>query len=408
MLRCVNLLLIPSILVASILVASMVLSTARGQDGAAKLEPVAAAEQEADAVAPLVTKFYDVSLLVASQQPLLSVNNTPPDSGLAHLLPGGPGGGGGGFGGGGQGGGGGFFSVPIEPTQFGGQGGGMGGGGNSAGGVSAVPFVQNTSAGNTVGAGTLVGTIHTIVAPETWSSNGGTGDITSFGDILIIRQTAAVHVEIGEFLKSLTDMAIQKASYQLEAWWLPLDETSQIQLKGLLDGPLDESKVVEQLSTLCQNESGYHGTMLCREHVATRMSSGKETPIITGSTPVVGTGSSGDSPQVRILHLGLILQARISSLPGSPSAVEKTDTVEQLDLNFGSQITGRDAKIQDWDQAGKIDRYILGKDNAEGFCRLKIGKPTLVASLTQLSDFTDDADGLSELQLVVRITRVDD
>lgn len=380
MIRCVN-----SLLISFIFVFSMVLSSARSQDFSLGLSTSVVAD-DAKQNEPLVTKFYDVSLLVASQQPLLSVNNSLPGNGLAHLSSGDPSGGGG------------------VSSGFGG--GGMAGGG--MGRVSTVPFVQNASAGNTVGAETILGIIQTIVASETWSNNGGAGDITSFGDILIIRQTAAVHLEIGEFLKSLTDMAVQKGTYQLEAWWLPLDEAAQIQLKGLLDGPLDESKVMEQLSTLCQNESGYHGTMLCREHVATHMSSGKETPVITGSTPVVGTGSSGDSPQVRILHLGLILQARISSLPGSPSAGEKSDAVEQLDLNFGSQVTGRDTKVQDWDQAGKIDRFVLGRHNAEGFCRVKIGRPTLIASLTSLSEFSDDVDGSSELQLVVRITRVDE
>ncbi|HRA88295.1 MAG TPA: hypothetical protein PK992_09500 [Planctomycetaceae bacterium] len=376
MIRCVN-----SLLISFIFVFSMVLSSARSQDFSLGLSTSVVAD-DAKQNEPLVTKFYDVSLLVASQQPLLSVNNTPSGNGLAHLSSGGP----------------------SRGSGMGG--GGMGGGG--MGGVSTLPFVQNAASGNTVGAGIILGIIQTIVAPETWSNNGGAGDITSFGDILIVRQTAAVHLEIGEFLKSLTEIAVQKGTYQLEAWWLPLDEAAQIQLKGLLDGPLEESKVIEQLSTLCQNESGYHGTMLCREHVATHMSSGKETPVITGSTPVVGTGSSGDSPQVRILHLGLILQARISSLPGSPSAGEKSDAVEQLDLNFGSQVTGRDAKIQDWDQAGKIDRFVLGRHNAEGSCRVKIGRPTLIASLTRLSEFSDDIDGSSELQLVVRITRVDE
>ncbi len=180
-----------------------------------------------------------------------------------------------------------------------------------------------------------------------------------------------------------------------------------MQLKNLLSGKLEEASVLEQLAGLCEDEGGYHGTLLCRDRITTHTASGKQVPVIIGSTPVVGTGSVGQSPTTRILHLGLMLEARVTTVPDYLIAEVDGKKSDQVELNFRSQVTGPDAHVQDRSTIEKIDRYELGEHTAAGSCRIRIGTPRLIASLTQLSN-QERHDTLipPELNLVIRVTRL--
>jgi hypothetical protein len=119
----------------------------------------------------------------------------PMGSPPANPMPGGGGGGGGGGFGGGLGGGGGGFGG-----GFGGGGAGLGGllgGGGAAGDIP--PSAEQ-----------LIHVIHNPVAPSTWELNGGSGTITFYGDMLVIRQTARTHREVEKVLKLLRDTAVKK------------------------------------------------------------------------------------------------------------------------------------------------------------------------------------------------------
>ena len=78
---------------------------------------------------------------------------------------------------------------------------------------------------------------------------------------------------------------------------------------------------------------------------------------------------------------------------------------EQADVTFRTFVTSRDDKGQDVANAGKIDRYSLAKEAAEGTCRLYVGRPTLVSSL---SERTSAKSSSSELQLIMLLTRIDE
>jgi hypothetical protein len=70
-------------------------------------------------------------------------------------------------------------------------------------------------------------------------------------------------------------------------------------------------------------------------------------------------------------------------------------------------VTSPDAHVQDRSSIEKIDRYELGEHTAAGSCRVRIGTPMLIGSLTQLSNQESDANEIpAELQLVVRVTRI--
>ena len=350
-----------------------------------------------DAAPPLVTKFYDITLLTTVRQQFPFADGSDNRPGAMHQVTGGFGGGqAGGMGGGGLGGGGGAFSLPMEPAQFG-------------GGAAPIQSVEPALTQQLEERGESISTlIVNHIDPQSWTNSGvGTGEITELGNTLLIRQTESVHQQVAEFLKSLTSSAVGTATYEVEAWWLPTTEPSTMQLKNLLHGNLEEAVVAEQLATLCQDEGGYHGILLCPDRVTTHMASGKKVPVIIGSTPVVGTGSAGHSPTVQILHLGLMLEARVTSVPDYLIPEVDGKKSDQIALNFRSQVTGSDAHVQDRSTIEKIDRYELGEHTAAGSCRIRIGIPTLIASLTQLSDQEPDATEIPpELQLVMRVTRV--
>ena len=366
-----------------------------------------------DAAPPLVTKFYDITLLTTVRQQFPFADGSDNRPGAMHQVTGGFGGGqAGGKGGGGLGGGGGAFSLPIEPAQFGGGSGagGLGGGGFGSG-AAQIQSVEPALTQQLEERGESISTlIVNHIDPQSWTNSGvGTGEITELGNTLLIRQTESVHRQVAEFLKSLTMAAIGTGTYQVEVWWLPTTEPSTMQLKNLLHGNLEEAVVAEQLATLCQDEGGYHGILLCPDRVTTHMASGKKVPVIIGSTPVVGTGSAGHSPTVQILHLGLMLEARVTSVPDYLIPEVDGKKSDQIDLNFRSQVTSPDAHVQDRATIEKIDRYELGEHTAAGSCRIRIGTPTLITSLTQLSDQEPDATEIPpELQLVVWVTRIAD
>ena len=359
--------------------------------GAITLSTIAWAQDDAvvaeDAAPPLVTKFYDITLLTTERQQFPFDDGKANRPGAMHQLMGGFGGGqAGGMGGGGQGGGGGgFFSLPLEPAQFGG--GGSSGGGSS-GGAALIQAVKPALTQQLEERGESISNlIVNHIAPQSWTNSGvGTGEISELGNTLLIRQTESVQQQVAEFLKSLTNSAIGTGTFKVEAWWLPTTEPGNMQLKTLLNGNLTETTVLEQLSALCQDEGGYHGTLLCRDRVTTLIVSGRKVPVIVGSTPVVGTGSAGHSPTVQILHLGLMLEARVTSIPDYLISEVDGGKSEQAELNFRSQVTSPDAHVQDRSSIEKIDRYALGEHSAAGSCRIRMGTPTLISSLTQLSN----------------------
>jgi hypothetical protein len=86
---------------------------------------------------------------------------------------------------------------------------GMGGGG-FGGGLGGI--VARGSLGGEIPASAeqLIHVIHNTVSPSTWELSGGSGTITFYGDMLVIRQTARTHREVEKVLKLLRDTAVKK------------------------------------------------------------------------------------------------------------------------------------------------------------------------------------------------------
>ncbi|MCX7398246.1 MAG: hypothetical protein NT138_11305 [Planctomycetales bacterium] len=349
----------------------------------------------ADAIQPLVVKFYDITPLVTPRQHhrfnVGSVQVTGGDMGLAGGQ-GGVGGGGGQMGGGG----GGFFNVPAEPVQ-------MGGGGFVGGGYDDhEPSLKSSL--EDLGGPSIVDLIQYALADESWESEDGLSLIDDLGHSLMIRQTEKVHAEIAKFLKELTSSVVGNQTYRLEAWWIPVDMADRGNIEQMIAGESEVEDVRQQLTTLQEAKSGHHGTLICRERLTNHVASGNHVPVISGSVPVVGEGVTGDQPIVRTLFLGLMLEATVQAVPEYSVAKDGKST-DQADVTFRTFVTSRDDKGQDAANAGKIDRYSLAKEAAEGTCRLRVGRPTLVSSL---SERTSEKSSSSELQLIMLLTGIDE
>ncbi len=347
----------------------------------------------AEVIQPLVVKFYDITPLVTPRQHhrfhVVSSQVSRVDAGL--------------IGGGGQmgGGGGGFFNVPAEPVQLGGLGGGASGSVFVRGSVdegeepSLKSYLENTD-------GLSIGDlIKDTVANESWENEDGDNLIYDLGNSLMIRQTEKVHAEIAKFLKELTSSVVGGQTYRLEAWWIPVDMADRGNIEQMIAGASEVEEVRQQLTTLQESKSGHHGTLICRERLTNHVASGNYVPVISGSVPVVGEGASGDQPIVTTLFLGLMLEATVKTVPEYAVAKDAKPS-DQADVTFRTFVTSRDDKAQDAANAGKIDRYSLAKEAAEGSCRLHVGRPTLISSL---SDRTSAKSSSSELQLIMLLTK---
>ena len=357
-----------------------------------------------EAIQPLVVKFYDITPLVTPRLHhrfnVSSSQVTEGEVGLIGGVQGGFGGGGGQMGGGG----GGFFNVPTEPVQLGGLGGGASGGVFVRGSVdegkepSLKSYLENMD-------GLSIGDlIKDSIANESWEKEDGYELIHDLGNTLMIRQTEKVHAEIATFLKELTSSVVGGQNYRLEAWWIPVDMADRGNIEQTITGVSGLEDVRQQLTTLQEAKSGHHGTLICRERLTNHVASGNHVPVISGSVPVVGQGSTGDQPIVRALFLGLMLEAKVQTVPEYVIAKDAKPS-DQVDVTFRTFVTSRDDKGQDTANAGKIDRYSLAKDAAEGTCRIHVGRPTLVSSL---SERTSEKSSSTELQLIMLLTRIDE
>jgi hypothetical protein len=168
------------------------------------------------------------------------------------------------------------------------------------------------------------------------------------------------------------------------------------------------SEVEDSSATTHDTAGGQIGTsryvLICRERLTNHVASGNHVPVIAGSVPVVGEGATGDQPIVRTLFLGLMLEATVQAVP-EYDCCKRCQTLRSGDVTFRTFVTSRDDKGQDAANAGKIDRYSLAKEAAEGTCRLHVGRPTLVSSL---SERTSAKSSSSELQLIMLLTRIDE
>ncbi|MFV1966051.1 MAG: hypothetical protein ACC628_11545 [Pirellulaceae bacterium] len=301
---------------------------------------------------------------------------------------GGFGGGMGGYGGGG--GGGGFFAVPDQmrvPShtvlpQLGGGGGvpatgapaagGSGGSGgtaqNDGGGISS----PRSRAGNPLhfSMDDLIGTIVSIIDPDSWDSMGGPASIEALGGTLIVANRAVAHEQIEAILESLREVGGMHRNVTIEAHWLQIT-SDQLQLltQGQSAGRVDPEQLKRMLGTPSLR---YQGQVTCLNGQTVYTVSGDRHTAITTAIPVVGGTEVGYQPIREIPNAGVLLQTTALVLPGGDGVlVDVQSTVTE----WRDVIPRRLGTIE-------IDCPVIAAQQLATAVQMKLGAPQLVGGLT--------------------------
>lgn len=379
----------------------------------ASLTPLNAQQPDPpQAAVPLVTKFYDVSQLIVAKPQYPFTGRLPASSGstTTSSFSGGMGLGGdmglGGGGGGGMGGGGGYFSVPPTALQFGGmQGGGFGGGGYQLGTSNPSAeadsrFIEEYSAEG------IAQLLKENVALESWDDMGADGTVTALGNTLLVRQTVENHVAVADFLQQLTAAVVGVDVYQVEAWWIPANVVERRQLDEILTLAAAEPERIAALSSLCEDAGGLHGRLLCRERTTAHVASGQRRPLVVGSVPVVGGASALSQPIVNHVNIGLVLEVTVIPVAGYLSGQQpEAVPAEEVFCNLRTAITNLGEHGTQINRSGEIDRFEIGANVLESTCRVQVGVPLLVGTLTSVGIPPREGDDNNESAVVILVQR---
>jgi hypothetical protein len=271
--------------------------------------------------------------------------------------------------GGGQGGGG-FYSVPSL-TQFG-LGGGMG----------TVPSASPHH--------DIISAVIAVIEPNSWFNNGGSATISVVRNVLLIRQTPEIHVQIKALLDELSAHTTGGQPLTLDVWWLPLNAKSRRDLQMLLGGDDALSKVSE----LCESSNGNHGTIRARNRTTANVVSGHRMPLITGNIPVVGHGAVGHQVMVGYVNVGLMAEAtvHIDKQQSTAARLILRTAVTNIKNFEDTESTGAD-----------IDRFQFRNHVLETVTACHLGKPIIAGSLSVTDEATGANDGV-EIVVVVNVT----
>lgn len=241
--------------------------------------------------------------------------------------------------------------------------------------------------------GALVDLIIANVDADSWEENGGEGTITAVNDTLVVRQNAENHKATSEFLKNLHLNTIGGQELKIELWWLPLDDAGRQRLQQILE----QDDAVAKLSELSESIGGYHGQLNTRNRVLGNLSSGHQTPLITGRIPVVGNGAIGIQPLVSQVHIGLTAQVH--------PRIQETWEGNGIQLSLQTDITEMTERTHCETTGGDIDRFQLGHSALSANILCRPSTLNIVGSLSAIGSVSEDSPKMKELTVVVRVSK---
>jgi hypothetical protein len=272
----------------------------------------------------------------------------------------------------------------------------------------------------------LIRAIVTLVDPESWADEGGYGEISYFGGLLLVRQIPANHELIQEFLDMIRFEGATAKTAIVDAHWLLLDSD---QLAALLDVdsasahgrsrlPIDPSA----LSQLAQDVRRYRGRITCFSGQTVHVASGNRRSVVVSAIPVVGSAPAYQ-PVLAVPNLGVVLEVTPSLLPGADEAIlDVYSTVTQWGepdppIQIGSRfpagqqptgLTGETVETPGGATSITVDRVNIPTQQLATTLRVPLDKPVLVGGLTRDPAGTDSAqpregDG-KQLYLVVQVS----
>ncbi|HEY4313753.1 MAG TPA: hypothetical protein VGN12_30210 [Pirellulales bacterium] len=292
---------------------------------------------------------------------------------------------------------------------MGGTGGGMGGGmfrvpdghlGQIGGGPARSGTVLRPSISPRITWGALQNTITSLIDPETWEDNGGPGSIQFIGGALGIRQTAAVHAKLEQFLRDLRREIGTLRQVSIDAQWVLLDSAAAAALRGSNEQKAAGTNEIsrERLSGLAAETRRARGTIICINGQTVHLISGRLETKLQGAIPVVGGSEVGYQATLTTPHVGALLQITPLILPGEDRAlVDLHSSVTEWDNGLDAvKLSGtNDTK----DPAAQVDRISVEGQQLATSLSLPLGKPVLVGGMT-----FDDSDNDQQLYLILEVT----
>jgi hypothetical protein len=273
----------------------------------------------------------------------------------------------------------------LPPSEIGsgppiGSGGGAGAGGQSLfGGSGGVKVGVRT--GPPIELDPLSDLIVQTIDPESWANNGGNvGQIRTLSSMLIIVQTRANHDTIQSLLDELRQTAGPAQIATVNAKWL-------VVAAGEVPRPMAEvsEEWLKRQKVYCESQ------LTCFSGQTVHVSSGRSRRIIAESTPIVGTLSSMDDPDVQSVLSGVTLQVAPLLIPGTDFAVVDVQTAAS-EWSPGEQGTTRH---------GTIDRAAMLCQEMKTTARVPLRKKVIIGGMTL--DPSDAEQGGRQLYLVVEI-----
>lgn len=189
------------------------------------------------------------------------------------------------------------FGGAIGGGGYGGGGFGGGSGGGSGGG-GLFPKTKSPSDGHKtrpvprttmrVDWDVLIEGITSTVAPSTWEEVGGIGTIAPVGKLMVVRQTPAVHKQIGDLLATLREEGGAAKTVTVRAFWVVVDSEQLASLRVTEHG---QTQINRQVLDAIVADGGSRGEVTCLDGQTVHIVSGRIRSSVTSVIPVVGQRS---------------------------------------------------------------------------------------------------------------------
>ncbi len=272
------------------------------------------------------------------------------------------------------------YGKAASQTRRGFQGGGRGGQFSVPEVASHQPlylaqFGRRADAGMQHSMDDLIGAIFATVEPDSWTTNGGGGELRAFGTALVVWQTEPVHQKIRQLLTTLRNG--NRPTLKVDARWLLLNSDDLAQL-----APADNNGTTrvdpQVLDQFTRRPTSIRGLTQCFSGQLVYVVSGTQRNVVSGYIPVVGGGDVGYQPIVQKVNFGTLLEIRPMLTPGGLTAVVDLTAT----LTFRGEQPNLPGNFAPLAVPPAIDRIAIETQQLATTLRLPTAVPVIVGGLT--------------------------
>jgi hypothetical protein len=251
----------------------------------------------------------------------------------------------------------------------------------------------------------LMKAIMDTVDRESWRDAGGTiGAMRLLDSELIVSQTPgnqkAIHVLLNQLRASNARMVTVVARWvllgsgEIEHFAQPIKQT---------DGSAAiESVNVAAMEKVAGGPVKYRAQVTCFNGQTVHLSSGRARTVVTGLTPVVGTGAGAYQPESAVVQDGVSLQLTPTLPQDSPTAIIDIESVVSEWGGLAAAPPAPTSQPTNMDAPTSIDRVDMQVQQLHTTIAVPVGKPILVGGLSLSGRGGKDAEG-KQLYLVIEV-----